>query len=109
MTNYVCMKTSHLTGDALNWVVMKLEGYAFADEDVYLCPSDDWDQARPIIEREKIDIWYRCGVQFMASIEGRHEQSVAYNHRGNPMLIAAMRCYVASKIGDLVDIPEELT
>lgn len=28
---------------------------------------------------------------------------------GPTPLIAAMRCYVASKLGDTVDIPEELT
>jgi hypothetical protein len=28
---------------------------------------------------------------------------------GPTPLIAAMRCYVASKLGDEVDIPEELT
>ena len=28
--------------------------------------------------------------------------------RGPTKLIAAMRCYVASKLGDEVDVPEEL-
>jgi hypothetical protein len=28
---------------------------------------------------------------------------------GDTCLIAAMRCYVASKLGDEVEIPEELT
>ena len=40
---------------------------------------------------------------------GKHftilEESVVY---GNTPLVAAMRCYVASKLGETVDIPDEL-
>jgi hypothetical protein len=32
----------------------------------------------------------------------------AYKQQGPTPLIAAMRCYVASKLGDEVEIPEEL-
>jgi len=31
-----------------------------------------------------------------------------YEQRGPAPLIAAMRCYVASKLGNEIDIPEEL-
>lgn len=114
------MKTSELTGAALDWAVAKCEGYQnkdycphdqrFRDDDnKWFCPSEDWAQGGPIIEREGISILYRVGVNMTATINGQYEQSVPYNQRGNPQLIAAMRCYVASKMGDEVDVPKELT
>ena len=63
-------------------------------------PSTDWAQGGPIIEREGIDI-YQSGV-WVAEIGGNHTTE------GPTPLIAAMRCYVASRLGDEVDIPEAL-
>jgi hypothetical protein len=106
------MKTSELTGAALDWAVQQCEGarkdidFVWWTEDY--SPSTDWDQARPIIEREQIEIWYRCGGRVIASINGQYEQTVAHYRRGNIVLIAAMRCYVASKLGDEVDVPENV-
>jgi len=66
--------------------------------------SSDWAQGGPIIEREDIDT-VKVGVkQWRGRIEGGNPVS-GY---GPTPLIAAMRCYVASKLGDTVDIPEEL-
>lgn len=113
------MKTSELIGPALNWAVVKasgqnadywLEKYASEDRRC-LCesPSTDWSQGGPIIEREKITVG-PCDI---------HEQFRAYTHigcyaaptprftqDGPTPLIAAMRCYVASKLGDEIEIPE---
>ena len=101
------MKTSELTGAALDWAVAKAIGeYKPVAVPSY---STDWAQGGPIIEREGISILYRVGVNMTATINGQYEQSVPYNQRGNPQLIAAMRCYVASKLGDEVDVPKELT
>jgi hypothetical protein len=36
-------------------------------------------------------------------------QEFEFEEEGPTPLIAAMRCYVASKLGDYIDIPEELT
>lgn len=108
------MKTFELTGDALDWAVAKCvqpgaEGFeAYYNHRVATLsgftfhPSTDWAQGGPIIEREKIAIdWdYDC---WNASIDGHP----AYYSASTP-LIAAMRCYVASKLGDEVEIPEEL-
>ena len=48
-------------------------------------------------------------------MKNRKNKWVSIIHRGNPLgvegdtpLMAAMRCYVASKLGDDVEIPEEL-
>jgi hypothetical protein len=126
------MRTSELTGAALDWAVAKCEGYtdlhkidgrmahepqlgmypprrAYGVMDLFeLGFSTDWSLAGPIIEREKIgiitdpndaNIW----------IGSVYEPDWRFNRTGPTPLIAAMRCYVASKLGDTIDIPEELT
>ena len=101
------IKTSELTGAALDWAVAKCEGREWESADSFLAyhePGDmnystDWAQCGPIIARE--------GVEFGASgmqasiVDGR-------TYYGSTHLIAAMRCYVASKLGDEVEVPEEL-
>ena len=66
--------------------------------------STDWALAGPIIEREKIalDTW---GEEWLAT---RIEGSAISEAIGPTPLIAAMRCYVASKLGDEVEVPNEL-
>ena len=99
------MKTSELTGAALDWAVAKcgfVQGTArslIASEKRY---STDWAQGGPIIEREMIQIKENGYGYWFAKIgKGKFM-------RGPTPLIAAMRCYVASKMGDNIDIPEEL-
>lgn len=116
------MKTSELTGAALDWAVAKCEGvtvlpkmrggcYVTLDrgETVLLCYSTNWAQGGPIIERECIDVMFE-GPEWYAYM--RYEAADGYNrtlqYDGATPLIAAMRCYVASKLGDEVEIPEEL-
>jgi len=64
-------------------------------------PSTDWAQGGPIIEREKMTLEW-TGEDWMAYI--RHDEE----YFGPTPLIAAMRCYVASKMGDEVELPNEL-
>jgi hypothetical protein len=109
------MKTSELTGAALDWAVAKCEpntGISLthiwrvtSDGDTdFLIPnySSDWTQGGPIIEREKIAIDFD-GDAWCAS----DNRKPLANYGPTP-LIAAMRCYVASKMGDTVDVPPEL-
>ena len=63
--------------------------------------STRWEFGGTIIEREKITIEW-TGEDWMGYI--RHDQEFF----GPTPLIAAMRCYVASKLGDEVTIPEEV-
>ena len=109
------IKTSELQGAALDWAVAKCEGvtilpkkrggcYVTLDrgETILLRYSTDWSQGGPIIEREELSS-LKC-----------------YNHNewecnngdifceGPTPLIAAMRCYVTSKLGDEIEVPEEL-
>jgi hypothetical protein len=122
------MKASELTGPALRWAVAKIEGHqsrcAWMIKEGWVSwqsyeaawgnpiPNydEDWEQAGPIIEREKIAIcWLGVGL-WRTSIEGTTDAGIPlYDERGPTPLIAAMRCYVASKLGDEVEIPEELT
>lgn len=116
------MKTAELSGAALDWAVAKCELddklSIYFDESTGepLChddwpdnqmfqPSTDWAQGGPIIERENMcvnrddssDEWeaHRSGDDFGV-------------YWGSTPLIAAMRCYVASKLGDEVEVPEGL-
>jgi len=99
------MKTSELTRTALDWAVHvalhgSCEGHA---EHEY---STDWSQGGPIIEHEGITVSDGSpvtGLEWMACDRG----STHIQH-GTTYLIAAMRCYVASKLGDDINIPEEL-
>ena len=111
------VKTSELTGAALDWAVAKCEGIPTAEflalqklpasDDFWKYPySTDWAQGGPIIEREGITLRNHIhGAAWDAEIE--YEDTYLYS--GPTPLIAAMRCYVASKLGDEVEIPEELT
>lgn len=67
-------------------------------------PYMGWGMLGPIIEREKISIrqWEDEVHAYMPGGEWSRGS-------GPTPLIAAMRCYVASKLGDEVEIPEELT
>jgi hypothetical protein len=107
------MRTSELKGAALDWAVAKCEGVINGDDlDIGFIlergytPSTDWAQGGPIIEREKISLWSR-GNEWAAESFTPNEQG--HEETGTTPLIAAMRCYVASKLGDEVEIPEGLT
>ena len=72
--------------------------------------STDWGQGGPIIEREKICPWFTTSDGFwkaapLAYMDG--DISIMDSVGPTP-LIAAMRAYVASKLGDEIEIPEEL-
>jgi hypothetical protein len=114
------MKTSELTGAALDWVVAKCEGLMqgqIAIDGVkqgFYKPSTDWAQGGLIIEREKIDLFTEKGTpeSWVASIarfqNGERLKGWRIHQYGPTPLIAAMRCYVASKLGDQVELPNEL-
>ena len=114
------MKTNELTSTALDWAVAKClklnvsfdswgvcyVGEVLRDRPALFEPSADWAQAGPIIEREKLNVVYKArGEWYAYTYEMAHRQAAEY---GPTPLIAAMRCLVASKLGDTIDIPEEL-
>lgn len=73
-------------------------------------PSSDWAQGGPIIERERISVGYERygstgGGQWDAVMEYKKAYLMEY---GPTPLIAAMRCFVRSRLGGSVEIPEKL-
>mgnify|MGYP006277141141 CR=1 FL=1 len=120
------MKTSELTGAALDWAVaMSLkqsgEDYTLAvDTDIdgtkrvnyggmYPEWSSNWAEGGEIIEREGITVSCTDGVWVAYRTETLFDDDKEHEHqRGETPLIAAMRCYVASKLGDEVDVPEQV-
>jgi hypothetical protein len=104
------MKTNELTGAALDWAVA-----SYADKHVTLgdihwgnyAPSTNWAQGGPIIERERIQL--RTAIEGNGWSANAWYKNTTYFEDGATPLIAAMRCYVASKMGDEVEIPKELT
>lgn len=104
------MKTSDLEGAALDWVVCQLEKqewYPLQFGKSWYRPSTNWAQAGPIIEREGISVTTEQALGNSAK-GWRATFSYHVDAHGETPLIAAMRCYVASKLGDEVDLPKEL-
>lgn len=111
------MKVNELTGHALDWAVAKCEGRTWYSADNFLAYYEEdsegegevhyaynWAEGGPIIGREKIELFIRDEKWFAYS-----SNSTPKDFYGETPLIAAMRCYVASKLGDEVEIPTELT
>jgi hypothetical protein len=127
------MKTSELTGIALDWAVMKCEcaiPAAFKSIPTLLngtvrvfrkdagcsepvSPSTNWAHGGPIIERELIGIErciHACEYHGWRALKDHpFDASIPEETTwGETPLVAAMRFYVASKLGDEVEIPEGL-
>ena len=98
------MKTSELQGAALDWAVEKANGgdHTYNPRGY----SMDWAFGGPIIEREGINLTVGLSIYDWWAVDDGGAGSKA---NGPTPLIAAMRCYVASKLGNEVEIPEELT
>ena len=123
------IKTSELIGPALDWAVAIALGGTDLQFDTVgtwwitingkdhpldsgwsavpnFSPSTDWAQGGPIIEQEdmKITRW-----DDYPNWTARHPLDPnRFSLRGDTPLIASMRCYVSSKLGDEVEVPEEL-
>lgn len=117
------VKTSDLTGAALDWAVAKCEGVDYVaapgvngigQEFEATWYSTDWAQGGPIIDAHPLmQFWPWGGTPGDEMQCAAMPTSVAGGVRlktyfGKTKLIAAMRCRVASKLGDEVDVPDEL-
>lgn len=112
------LKTSELTGAALDWAVAKCDEISttFYGRGLWYGPephdyrwewgpSTNWAQGGPIVERELIELTTRGESLDMWVAKSPDWHAPAF---GPTPLIAAMRCFVASRLGDEVNIPEEL-
>ena len=121
------MKTNELSGAALDWAVAKCEGKngVLHDDGITRCiviaaasgvykgtwkPTVNWSQGGPIIERESLSLecWRQGADENTAWAATRYDQPAISESYGPTPLIAAMRCYVASVLGDEVEIPATL-
>lgn len=123
------IKTSELTDAALDYAVSLITNPEWSDEDRWhntigyvdsgdpddepYMPSEDWLQGGPITEHNGISLFYSPHLgsedQWKASLTPNESEPHFYFQRfGHTPLIAAMRCFVASKLGNEVEIPEEL-
>lgn len=125
-------ETSELTGAALDWAVAKCEDetdvlFAYRQYGKLLVrqagchethdsewpyePSTDWSQGGPILTRERISrtidhsgLWIAYWTDgYTEGDEGRKWMQCDRSE-----LVAGLRCYVASKLGDELEIPNEL-
>ncbi len=127
------IRTKDLIGPALDWAAAKaednedcrdpyvtrtldgMETYVkvttFSGYEADWEPSVDWSQAGPIIEREKITLDYDYdgqGLSLWTARKCAFDGTLLWAESGDSPLIAAMRCFVASRLGDEVEIPGEL-
>lgn len=107
------VKTQDLIGEALDLAVAECVGLnLYVARLQRFSPSTNWAQGGPIIERENIE-WQWLPAPDKAHQYGARKPSLGGLNRtfcmdGPTVLIAAMRCYVASRLGDEVEVPEEL-
>jgi Protein of unknown function (DUF2591) len=129
------IETGKLIGTALDWAVasIEIEGKAqaiefgnYTDDSIsirvvptnpllkghkmVMAPSRLWEQGGKIIDREKISVYWNedtlYGVpqlRWLAEVK-----DLGYSVEGDTALVAAMRCYVAVKRGEKLDVPEVL-
>lgn len=103
------IKVSEASGPALDWMVSAAHG----DADIHPY-STNWEDGGPIIEREEICLKRQLpcsiGYDWNAWIwtKQRAKGGSSAGGSGPTPLIAAMRCFCCSKLGDEIDIPEEL-
>lgn len=124
------IKVADASGIVLDWLVAKCEGVAVEHlktsdgllnqlnfkklsearkyNDARYRPQYSPSQAWPIIDRERI-----CVHAYLDPAEGWNAciyigKVRRFHLGGSTGLIAAMRCYVASKLGEEAEVPEEL-
>lgn len=125
------VKTAELTGQALDWAVAQVvqpEGFVLRMDPEYdppepvlgivmdasdlenswlktgWSPSTDWSQGGPLIDEH--DVWLSdYDGACVASCEPHFGR---YIQEGNTNLVAICRAVVATKLGDEVEVPQEL-
>lgn len=131
------IKTGELIGAALDWAVGKCEENEFYKMTLRprgygppvpfmqdICPSTagggyyplfytDWRHGGPIIERERLTIFFEYTdpenpSEYTWIANPYDMDSICQRKYGPTPLIAAMRCYVTSKLGSEIDVPNEL-
>jgi len=138
MTKMIEVKTTELEGKALDWAVAMSEGATNLHFDTVACwwftlngadrvlssgwsekqnycPSTDWSQGGPLIERHGIEVFCNLSAEQASRFKDASPDWRACMNRGRSEhsygptpLISAMRCLVAAKLGEVVMVPQEL-
>lgn len=112
------VETDKLVGAQLDWAVAKAEGHSPYIQPAtglntikrgcvvdYYNPSSNWSWAGPIIENELHSIQHAEHSKWGGVIwQAESGDNLAY---GPTFLIAAMRCYVKTKLGHTVEVPND--
>ena len=122
------IKTSEATELQLDWLVAKCEGHGYVMGETEYAPdgrtyqrgtaqatgphySTNWAQSGPILSRERISrtidhsgLWIAYWSDgYTEGDEGKHHMQCDRSE-----LVAGLRCVVARKLGDEVEVPDEL-
>ena len=116
------IKVSEATPIQLDWLVAKCEKRPLSQASITsmldryghlqlahggdYSPTTSWTQSGPIIDQEKILFGPAANQRIAADM--RRTGTSGVMGFGETHLIAAMRCYVASKLGEEVEVPKEL-
>lgn len=117
------VKVSTASGPVLDWMAQEAEYQltpctkqwvmdAHRRGDTTHPYSAEWVWGGPIIEREKVDIYYSTDKATWAAaiwkdMPGGGQLEHKQTNCPTP-LVAAMRCLVSSKLGEEVEVPDEL-
>ena len=115
------IKVANTTPTQLDWLVSKCLGFN-AEALVQLAKkapgkdygcfltkyTTDWSQGGPIIEREGISSIKQTEQRWVSEYSLGCDRTDHARAWGPTPLIAAMRCFVSSRLGDEVEVPEEL-
>lgn len=119
------VKVSNATQLQINWMVAKCQGLEMKAWPTYVRLNrvdytTNWALSGPIIEREGPLVRESAVVspaiahlvtpdkKWFSYAKNSHDGSAPHCYYGETFLIAAMRCYVASQLGDEVEVPEEI-
>jgi len=125
------IQTTELTDAELDWAVATCEGEDYSPVSTYdgigneypaTNYSSNWDLAGPIIDREGIEITRGGPLRlpcvsgsgdgyapvWVATIDLDEGDAMVVRVRGRTHLESSMRCYVLSKLGECVDVPDDL-
>lgn len=114
MPTTVPLKTKDLSGQALDWAVMKTQGWTVSVDEFLKSQlssskfsySTVYAKGGSVMDEAEIDTYMMergSPLGWLAEITG-----TSFKAWGRTRLIAAMRCLVMSKLGDVVDVPVEL-
>lgn len=122
MSELIEVKTSELTGHALDWAVAQAVSHPadwekssgclwFESSDhewIAWSPSTDWAQGGPLLDSMVIGVIHNSRIRPHPFDKGYQAMASHFigPSEGHTILIAACRAIVAAKMGDVVQVPK---